>query len=339
MEGKIMTAAMQAKPFADGSRILVLTSSSTGNNVFCTPAIRLLRRHLPNAVIDVAALSKLSAEVFEGNEDINHLYVISKASALDKLAKSYDQVIALNTNALKKLAGYRCSLISIGALVDGIHHAEQLLQYIANLLDCKVVDEDRHYKIGPELFNGKPVVDRHVLGEAPVLINIHLGCGRTLLHGWKFFYRSRAQDKKMWPIEAYIALGKALVGANPNIRIVVTGTTNESYLARQFAREVPGTINLAGKTSVGQLADMMHKLDLFIAHDCGVLHIASSSDVPIVSLFGPTNHLVTGPFPSKPQHIMLKSASMMDITPGQVFVAAKDLLQRFPRKSTPKFDA
>ena len=87
-------------------RILVLASASTGNNVFCTPAIRFLRKHLPDAIIDVVALNKLSAEVFENNPDINQLIVLNRffgnAQAMDKIAKMYNQHICLNINALKK---------------------------------------------------------------------------------------------------------------------------------------------------------------------------------------------------------------------------------------------
>jgi ADP-heptose:LPS heptosyltransferase len=54
--------------------ILILASSSTGNNIFCTPAIRFLREHFPQSVIGVVALNKLSAEVFSGNDDIDHLH-------------------------------------------------------------------------------------------------------------------------------------------------------------------------------------------------------------------------------------------------------------------------
>jgi len=315
----------------DTDKVLIITSSSTGNNVFCTPAIHLIRKHRPNSVIGVVALNKLSAEVFEGSPDVDHLYVLSSASKVDKLAKEYAHVIALNANALKKLGSLSCNLLSAGSLKEDTHHADQLLAYVAGLLGCETVDADRQYIVGSPTFSGKPALNLNGVERDAVLINIHLGCGRTSLHGWKFFYRHKAHDKKMWSIESYIDLGKALVAAIPHLRIVLTGTSNESYLAKKFERAVPGTINLAGKTSVAQLTDIMRKLDLFIAHDCGVLHIAAASDVPIVSLFGPTNHLLTGAYPARPQHTLLKKELMTDITTQEVVDAACALLARFPK--------
>ena len=107
-------------------RILVLTSSSTGNNVFCTPALRLLRKYLPQSTIDVAALNKLSAEVFEGNPDIDAIHVTAKPRAFDQLAAGYDKVLAFNLNALKKLAGLTTQPIVLTP-APGLHMAEQLL--------------------------------------------------------------------------------------------------------------------------------------------------------------------------------------------------------------------
>ena len=265
-------------------KILILTSSSTGNNVFCTPAIRFLRKHLPDNIIDVVALNSLSAEVFEGSADINNLHVVSKSSVFDKLAKNYAKVICLNTNAIKKLSGIKTELHVAPPFVDGTPRAEQLLQFVASLLNREIVDADRHYVIGSGTYSDISILKNFNIESNSVLINIHLGLGRTSLHGWKFFYKDRANDVRLWPIEEYIKLGQELIRENPRVRIVITGTKNESFLAKKFARTIPGTINLVGKTSASDLYNLMNHLGLFIAHDCGVFHIASASDVPIVGL-------------------------------------------------------
>ena len=311
-------------------RILILTSSSTGNNIFCTPALRLLRKHLPHSMIDVVALNKLSAEVFEGNPDINILHVTSTSRAFDKLAAHYDKVLAFNANALKKLAGMSTHPITVTP-TPGLHVAEQLLSFAASLLGCEITDADRRYIIGEGRGAPSRIWNKVGAGDDNILVNIHLGCGRTLLHGWKIFYRQRAVDKKMWPIEAYIELGQALVRVDPRIRITVTGTRNEAYLARQFVRRVPGSVSLAGQTSVADLYQLMQRLDLFISHDCGVMHIAAATDVPMVGLFGPTQPAATGPYPFRPQHAIIQKAVMTDIGVAEVVETAMCLLKAFPK--------
>jgi ADP-heptose:LPS heptosyltransferase len=88
---------------------------------------------------------------------------------------------------------------------------------------------------------------------------------------------------------------------------------------------------LVGKTTVSDLSALMKRANLFIAHDCGVFHIAVASNVPIVGLFGPTNPEFTGPYPVKPQHIVIKKEAMADIAEEEVVDAALNLLQKFPR--------
>ncbi len=317
-------------------KILILASASTGNNVFCTPAIKFLRKHLPQATIDVIALNKLSAEVFENSPDINRLIVLNRlfgnARAFDRLAKNYNQHICLNINALKKIKGSETLLKVIPEYINGVARSEQQLQFVASLVNQLIIDADRQYVIG----NG--VAGRFAglgnVSSTDVLLNIHLGCGTTSLHGWKFFYKNRANNNRLWSVDQYIALGQALIKANPAIRIVVTGTKNEAFLAKQFQQSVPNTINLVGKTSAKDVFDLMQDMSLFIAHDCGVFHLASASTVPIVGLYGPTDPILAGPYPVRPQHHIIKAESMAAIETAEVLEAALNLLTKFPRLAT-----
>lgn len=316
--------------FSNSDRILVIASSSTGNNIFCTPAIRLLRKTLPQATIDVVALNKLSAEVFAGNPNIGQIYVLSKSREVNKIAHQYNKIIVLNKNALKKLSDIKAPFIQVPSMNGEIHHAEHLLRFVAQLLAVELTDDDRHYVIETQQ-TAESFLAPYALAQNTTLINIHLGCGTTVLHGWKFFYSRRADDKKLWSIDAYIALGKALMQAIPHLRIAITGTSNESFLAKKFAKSVPQTINLVGKTTVADLRALMQRADLFIAHDCGVFHIAAASNVPIVGLFGPTNPIATGPFPPKPQQVLIKKETMAEIAVEDVVKVASNLLDKFPR--------
>lgn len=313
--------------------LLILTSSSTGNNIFCTPAIRFLRKHLPQARIDVVALNALSAQVFEHNPDIHKLWVTSSARRVNVVAKDYDAVLAFNKNALKKLPcnDPRLQLANIDRI--DVHYAEQLLafcqQWVSQQLQrqVEVTDEDRAYAIysAPGQVS---LLSRFDVKPTDTVINIHLGCGTTLLHGWKFFYAKRADDKKLWSIDAYIELGQLLVQAIPGVRLVITGTSNEAFLAKKFAKVVPHSINLAGKTTVSDLRQLMERSNLFISHDCGVFHVAASAQMPMLGLFGPTNHLVTGPYPQRANRQLIKKDSMADIRPQEVLQQALLMLGR-----------
>ena len=312
--------------------ILLLTSSSTGNNIFCTPAIRFLRKHLPNTKIDVIALNDLCAEVFQGNPDINQLYVLRGAKAFDKIAKNYSKVVSLGQRFYRDIKGSKTPFITIPNYEDGVARGEQQLQYMASLLNHPVTDADRHYVIGSGAQNKYLGLAKYLVKPEQQLVCIHLGCGTTLLHGWKFFYKDRANDARLWPVERYIALGQALIAANSNIRIIITGTKNERFLAKKFEKNVPNTINLVSQTTAKDLFDLMASLSLFIAHDCGVFHIAAASTVPIVGLYGPTDAVLAGPYPVRPQHHIIKAETMADISVNEARDAALKLLVTFSPK-------
>jgi len=54
--------------------------------------------------------------------------------------------------------------------------------------------------------------------------------------------------------------------------------------------------SLAGKTTVMQLAELLRRAKLVITNDSGPMHIAAAVGAPLVSLFGPTNPVRTGPY-------------------------------------------
>lgn len=311
-------------------KLLVVTSASTGNNIFCTPALRLLRKHLPNAQIDVVALNALTAQVFSNNTDIGQCLVVKGARKLDTVAKAYTHVLVLNRNALKKFKGLSTAYQLVPAQDPEVHVAEHILRFVAKLLKVELHDEDRHYVLNTDTSVEQVLAEKPIQADEAV-INIHLGCGTTLLHGWKFFYSRRAADKKLWSIEAYIELGKLLQEKIPALTIVVTGTKNERFLAKQFKKSVPNTIDLTGKTTVSDLVAVMHRANCFIAHDCGVFHVAAATEVPIVALYGPTNPVLTGPYPIKAQHRLIKKSSMDEIQPAMVVDEVVALLQQYPR--------
>jgi hypothetical protein len=84
-----------------------------------------------------------------------------------------------------------------------------------------------------------------------------------------------------------------------NIHIIQVGTKDE--------RQLGGVINLLGQTSINQLAYVIQNSKLHFGADSLCVHLASSFDVPIVSLYSISNPNVAGPhFGNKDKHILLK---------------------------------
>lgn len=94
---------------------------------------------------------------------------------------------------------------------------------------------------------------------------------------------------RRWPSERFAALADALA-RRYGARIVLTGGPDEAELVQAVADQmhVPA-LNLAGRTSLGGLAAVLRRLDLFIGNDTGPAHLAYALGVPSVTLFGPAD--------------------------------------------------
>lgn len=314
------------------SRLLVVAAAHVGNNVFCTPAIQLLRNALPRAEIDVVALNSASASVFQGNDAISRVHVVRWPWQMRRLAVRYDQVICLHPKSAFLLERVATPVATIPAFDSHRHYAEQILAFTSSLVGRAIDDSDRRYRLAGTLSRqGDAMLAHPVLANrSGPRIGIHLGCGRTAIHGWKFFYRKRDSHPKLWPAESYAALAEQLRQCFPEAVFVITGTRNERFLARRFTKTMKGIIDLTGKTSVSELAGIIGELDLFITQDCGVLHVAATTSTPLLALFGPTNPALTGPWPLASHHQLLQAARMTEISPQMAVNAAAELLQQTP---------
>ena len=305
-------------------RLLLLTTNHVGNNLFCTPGIRLLKKYLPDVELDVVAMSIRGARVFDNNPDVRRVYLLKPKIWVRWLAAKYDWVIGLHHDvATLYLGGPSENSVIIGPVLPIVHRAEQVLQFVQSLIGCPVTDTDRGYVLYPRPEDGT-TIDRHLghVGRDDILVGFHLGSGRTSLHGWRFWSAQRGDnDPRIWPVDHYTTLATMLRAANPRIRLVLTGSRQEGFLGKRFMRSVSQVINLVGKTSLLELAALMPRLRMFVTHDTGALHVACATGVPLVGLFGPTEPSQTGPYPHRPQDILLQKTKIAEIRPAEVCAA------------------
>ena len=102
-------------------------------------------------------------------------------------------------------------------------------------------------------------------------------------------------DTKQWPIESYRRLGERFVETE-GARIVLLGTENISGGA-EYLRGALGTsvIDLVGRTSVAEALAIVRELSLMVTDDSGLMHLAWTSGVPTVAIFGATRSVWSAP--------------------------------------------
>ncbi len=78
--------------------------------------------------------------------------------------------------------------------------------------------------------------------------------------------------------------------------LLLIGGSEERAAAEEVAHLVRAPVRvLAGETDVQTLMALLRRCDLYLGPDSGVMHLAEALQVPIVSLWGPTNEAAWGP--------------------------------------------
>jgi heptosyltransferase I len=100
---------------------------------------------------------------------------------------------------------------------------------------------------------------------------------------------------KLWPPESWAHLSDWFHGRG--FQVAFTGSAADQKLVAVITAQCRAPrLNLAGSTSLAQLAAILRQARLAVTTDTGAMHLAASLGTPVVALFGPTAPWRTGPF-------------------------------------------
>ncbi|MGH7770471.1 MAG: glycosyltransferase family 9 protein [Candidatus Binatia bacterium] len=105
----------------------------------------------------------------------------------------------------------------------------------------------------------------------------------------------RWESKRWFPDEA--AKNAAEVRRRHGLEIVLLGGKDDVAFAGEIERRAEAPVfNWAGKTSLREVIGILSRAELSVGPDSGLMHISAAVGTPVVSLWGPTDPLRTGPF-------------------------------------------
>jgi ADP-heptose:LPS heptosyltransferase len=100
---------------------------------------------------------------------------------------------------------------------------------------------------------------------------------------------------RRWPESSFTDLAGELLRRDEKRWLVVTSGPSDEEAASRVVQDVRDRLGAAGSRiiedaglSLAELRALMDRASLFIGGDSGPLHVASTSEVPIVGLYGPT---------------------------------------------------
>jgi heptosyltransferase-2 len=114
---------------------------------------------------------------------------------------------------------------------------------------------------------------------------------------------------KCWPPDRFRALAEKLM-KETDAYIVFFGDPGTFSLVKEICSGLPEerVINLAGVTSLRELACLIKDCDVLVTNDSGPMHIGAAFGTPLVALFGSTDETVTGPY-GRGQDVIRKPVS------------------------------
>ena len=272
-------------------RILIIHTAFIGDIVLSTPLIKKIKDTYPDS--DITYVTTPSGEaILKNNPHLNNIIVYDKRgehkgiSGVWQLGKrlryeNFNMVITphryLRSSILSWLSrspirkGYDIAsgsfLFTEKIKYDRTkHEVEKLLSFVAP--ENKKRYEIELYPGKKEKMKGDNLWKENLLEDKKVVV---------LAPGSKWF-------TKQWPVEYFNKLAESLKKLS-NVRLIVVGGKDEINLPI----EKENIIDMRGKTSLLELADILSRADVVVTNDSSPIHIASAFKKPkIFALFGPT---------------------------------------------------
>jgi heptosyltransferase-2 len=341
-------------------RVVVRAPNWVGDAVICLPALRALRRLLPNTHITLVSRPG-TADIFIGADFIDDVLIYDRAGlrSASKMVGEWKRrrfdLAVLFQNAFEAAAIARFARVPVRVGYDTDRRSFLLshpipsppwknerheIFYYLNLIS----ELERVLFATVTLDTSEPEFTISISDDrkrrARELLNQHgAETDKPLVLLCPGSVNGRA---KRWPAERYAALADQFSESGAAVALI--GSPAEVDVSNEVcAHTRRRPLVLTGQTSVSEVAALISIADVLITNDTGPAHIGSAVATPTVVIFGPTNPVTTRPFGPSGEIIrhppdcapcMLRDCPidhrcMTAITPAEVFErACRSMRQR-----------
>ena len=101
-------------------------------------------------------------------------------------------------------------------------------------------------------------------------------------------------ETKHWGCEKFAEVARSFL--QKGFAVVLIGSRRERAVCEEVASLAPGAVNLAGETTLSELAALIRRSTICATNDSGPMHLAVALERPVVSIFGPTDPVWIGPY-------------------------------------------
>ncbi len=304
-------------------RILIVNPFGIGDVLFTTPLIRALRQTFLNGYLGFLC-NRRTELVLRNNPHLNEVFVYEKDDAVRLWRSSRRAWLNDVGGLLRRIRRSRFSLVvdlSLGERyglilkllgiprrigfdyrnrgrflterlpitgyqdVHIVDHYRKLLQFIG----IRLVDDSLEMRLSAQDRQWADIwLGQRGLSDGRLLVGMVPAGGVSWGVDAPF---------RRWSSEGFASVADALV-ERYGAQIILFGETADTAFCKTVQRHMRHeAIDVSGQTSLTQFVALLGRLGLVICNDGGPLHLAVSQRVPTVSIFGPVDPRVYGPYP------------------------------------------
>lgn len=305
-------------------KVLIINTFGIGDVLFATPLVRGIKKNMPDAQIDFMCNAR-TRDILKNNKNINELIVFekddfriafkkSKIGFIKKIiafvakvkSKKYDMAIDLSLGyqislalmllGIRKRIGlnfrnrgrFLTDKLGIEGFTDK-HVVEYYLDVLTLIGITNYADKRLEIEPAPEFGRWADYFLRENGLEGKILVGFAPGGGKSW--GEEAMYRR-------WAPENFRYIAEELLKKRDDLFFVIFGASEERGLCCAIESGIKGkALNLCGRLLLPQSIALIKRCAVMLCNEGGILHIATSQDVKTVSIFGPVNDKVYGPYP------------------------------------------
>jgi len=313
-------------------KVLIINIFGIGDVLFTTPLISNLKANYPDLYIGYLC-NRRTATILERNPKVDRTFIYerdefnevcqrSKIAFLKKFRQflkeikreQFDLVLDVSLSGMisfltwwvgiKRRVGfdYRNRSVFLNKKIplegyENKHVVEYYLELLEELgLTAKEKDLELTLNQRDEQWAEAFIVSNNVLSSKNPVIGLVPGGGAS----W-----GKDTSYKRWSAEKYAKLADKLI-ENFSAAIILMGDKSELELCARVSEAMSHRpVMVCGETTISQFAALARKCSLMIVNDGGPLHISVAAGARTVSIFGPVDEHVYGPYPQG-NHIVVK---------------------------------
>jgi heptosyltransferase-2 len=350
------------------SKILVVNPYGIGDVLFTTPLIKKIRCEFPNCYL-ACLLGSRTREILEENLLVDEIFVFDKGkfdespfrkrlkmlfSLLRNLRKRYFDLMFDVSNAveysflakfflgIKIRVGFdyrdRGRFLTHKLKLTG-YHDKHIVEYyldLARLLGLEMANINKEIDLclsKKDIEFGRRFFEEKGYSNQEEFLGVIPGGGRSW--GEDAVYKHWPRERFAWVAnQTYKQLG---------LKTLIIGGPDEVDLCQELEQLINhNCLNACSQSSLRQSSALMARCRVVLCNDSGPLHMAISQGVKTVSIFGPVDERVYGPYPPSEKHKVLtasvdcrpcyrnfkfkkchKQKCLLEINPEEVFRAIK----------------